>query len=469
MEQITTNFRFSSTAAEVIEGVDLNGKRATVTGGASGIGLETAKALSAVGAAVTLAVRRPAAARVVAEDIRVSTGLHVITSVVQKNSSYRGYLAMKITSIEAIPYTLPTVRPHKLAMATITDHTLVLVRIRDDEGREGLGEAAIIPHYGAETQHGICQVISENLAPNLVGQDPMALGALLTRVDQLIKRNSYAKGAIEMACVDLAAKAAGLPADALFGGRARDRIPVLWVLGTGDARKDTEEAEEKLAQGRHNLFLVKIGHGDPLADVARAVAVKRALGDKASIRVDVNQAWDETTATRAIAGLEAGGIDAVEQPLPGANIEGMRRLTERFTVTIMADEPIETIEDAFAFARIGAADAFSLKVSKHGGLTNTRKVAAIAEAAGLSLFGGTMLESGVGTAASAQLFATLPTLSWGCQLFGPLLFKDDIAANRPEYRDFDLIVPNGPGFGVVVDEDKLAFYRRDAERRERRS
>jgi muconate cycloisomerase len=63
----------------------------------------------------------------------------------------------------------------------------------------------------------------------------------------------------------------------------------------------------------------------------------------------------------------------------------------------MADEPIETIEDAFAFARIGAADAFSLKVSKHGGLTNTRKVAAIAQAAGLSLFGGTMLESGVGT------------------------------------------------------------------------
>jgi NAD(P)-dependent dehydrogenase (short-subunit alcohol dehydrogenase family) len=74
MERITTNFRSSSTAAEVIEGVDLGGKHAIVTGGASGIGLETAKALSAAGAAVTLAVRRPAAARAVAEDIRVSTG-----------------------------------------------------------------------------------------------------------------------------------------------------------------------------------------------------------------------------------------------------------------------------------------------------------------------------------------------------------------------------------------------------------
>ena len=110
-------------------------------------------------------------------------------------------------------------------------------------------------------------------------------------------------------------------------------------------------------------------------------------------------------------------------------------------------------------------DALEMAIGKHGGLTNTRKVATIAEAAGLSLFGDTMLESGVGTAASAQLFSTLPTLRRGCQLFGPLLFNDDIAANRPEYRDFDLVVPNGPGFGVVVDEDKLAFYRRDGGRR----
>ena len=151
----------------------------------------------------------------------------------------------------------------------------------------------------------------------------------------------------------------------------------------------------------------------------------------------------------------------MEQPLPVANIEGMRRLTERFATTIMADEPIETVEDALAFVRANAADAFSLKLSKHGGLNNTRKVAAVAEAAGLSLFGGTMLESGVGTAASAQLFSTLPSLQWGCQLFGPLLFKDDIAATRPVYRDFQLIVPQGPGFGVTVDEEKLAFYRRD--------
>jgi L-alanine-DL-glutamate epimerase-like enolase superfamily enzyme len=64
---------------------------------------------------------------------------------------------VKIATIEAIPYALPTVRPHRLAMATITEHTLVLVRVHDDDGCEGVGEAGIIPHYGAETEHGICQ------------------------------------------------------------------------------------------------------------------------------------------------------------------------------------------------------------------------------------------------------------------------------------------------------------------------
>jgi muconate cycloisomerase len=368
---------------------------------------------------------------------------------------------MKVASIEAVPYSVPTVRPHRLAMATITEHTLVLVRVHDEEGREGMGEVGIIPHYCAETQHGICQLVEETIAPYLIGRDPRSLETLIGAMDQQIKGNRYAKGAVEMAYVDLVARSAGVPAYQLFGGQVRDRIPVLWVLGTGEAEADIAEAEDKLAAGLHNLFLVKVGSGDPVDDVRRAVAVKEALGDRASVRVDVNQSWDESTATRAIAALEAGGIDVVEQPLPGWNIDAMRRLTERFSVTIMADEPVESPSDALAFATGAAADAFSLKLAKHGGMTNTKKVAAIADAAGVSLFGGAMLEGGLGTAASAQLFATLPRLKWGCQLFGPLLMKDDIAVDPPEYRAFQLAVPPGPGFGVTIDESKLTFYRND--------
>ena len=147
--------------------------------------------------------------------------------------------------------------------------------------------------------------------------------------------------------------------------------------------------------------------------------------------------------------LEDAGIAVVEQPLPRGDIDGMRRLTERFAIPIMADEAIDTVESAMAFARVRAADAFSIKVTKHGGMLRTREVASIAEAAGITLFGGTMLESGVGTAAFAQVFSTVRALDWGCQLFGPLLFADTITVEQPVYRDFHLEVPVGPGFGMT--------------------
>ena len=188
--------------------------------------------------------------------------------------------------------------------------------------------------------------------------------------------------------------------------------------------------------------------------------MKRAVGDKAKVHVDANQSWDEATASWAIERLQDAGIAVVEQPLPKADIEGMRRLTERFVIPIMADEAVDTPESALAFVRDHAADAFSLKLTKHGGMLRTRKVAAIAEAGGVSLFGGTMLESGLGTAAGAQLFATVRRLDWGCQLFGPLLFTDSMTVEQPVYRDFHLDVPSGPGFGMTIDEDKLAFYSR---------
>ncbi|MHC5797132.1 muconate cycloisomerase family protein [Lacisediminihabitans sp. FW035] len=368
----------------------------------------------------------------------------------------------RIRSIETVLFDLPTVRPHKLAMATINQQSLILVRIRDEDGIEGLGEASVIPRYGAETIEAIQIVIDKYLAPSLIGRDPAQLRAVLSTMDAALKDNPYAKAAVEMACVDLVARRLGVAASTLFGGPVRDRLPVVLVLGAGETEADIALAQEMLDRRRHDRFLVKLGKDDPQRDVARAAAVKRALGDDVRVHVDVNQAWNEATATWAIERLEGAGIAVVEQPLPREDIEGMRRLTERFTIPIMADEAIDTVQSAMAYAHSHAADAFSIKVTKHGGMLRTREVAAIAEAAGITLFGGTMLESGVGTAAFAQMFSTVESLDWGCQLFGPLLFADTITVRQPTYRDCYLEVPSGPGFGMTVDEEKLARYRRDS-------
>ena len=368
---------------------------------------------------------------------------------------------MKIASVETIIVDLPTVRPHKLAMATINSQGLVIVRVRDEDGNVGLGEASVIPHYGSETVEAIKLVIDDYLAPAVIGLDPAALEILHEKMNACLKENLYPKAALEMACVDLAARRIGVPASTLFGGAVRDRLQVLLVLGNGDAPRDIALAEQKLDERLHNLFLVKVGKGDVRDDVARAAAIKQALGERARVHVDANQSWDEAQAMYAIPRLEDAGIAVIEQPLPGWNVEGMRRLCERFAIPIMADEPVTTVESALDFARRGAADAFSIKVTKQGGMLPTRKVATIAEAAGISLFGGTMLECGIGTAAYAQLFSTVRKLDWGCQLFGPLLFADSITVEQPQYANFHLQVPQGPGYGMHIDEDKLAYYRRD--------
>ncbi|MFC4274629.1 muconate/chloromuconate family cycloisomerase [Achromobacter aloeverae] len=367
---------------------------------------------------------------------------------------------MKLHSIETAIIDLPVARPHKLAMAVIDRHSQVIVRIRSECGVEGLGEIAIIPHYGEEAPGAIKSMIDDCIAPYLIGHDIRRLESLVMLMDQVIKNNAYAKGGIEMACVDALARSVGVPAYQLFGGKVHVTIPLLWVLGNGVIDKDVAEAEAKLAEGRYKLFLVKIGKGDPRENVERALAIREALGDKARVRVDINQGWDEPTAKWGIAELEAGGIEIIEQPLPAHDIDGMKRLTERFSIPIMADEGVMTAQDAMRIAHHHAADAFSVKVTKHGGLLRTKQVANIAHAAGIRLFGGTMIEGQIGTSAYAHIFSTMPNLTLGAQLFGPHLLTDDIAPATIEFKDHALVVPDGPGFGVTLDTDKLAFYRR---------
>jgi muconate cycloisomerase len=190
-------------------------------------------------------------------------------------------------------------------------------------------------------------------------------------------------------------------------------------------------------------------------------AIKRALGDRASVRVDVNQAWDESMAMRGIAALEAAGVDLVEQPVARWNLRALRRLAARFIIPVMADESLHGPESAFEIARAAAADVFAIKISPSGGIRAAARVAAIADAAGIGLYGGTMLESGLGTAAAAHLCATFRRIAWGTELFGPLLLTEEILREPLSYQDFSLVLPAGPGLGVELDEERVNAFRRD--------
>ncbi|AXF00806.1 muconate/chloromuconate family cycloisomerase [Paraburkholderia hospita] len=369
----------------------------------------------------------------------------------------------QITSVETVLVDLPTIRAHQLAMATMQQQTLVVVRLRSSDGIEGIGEATTIGglSYGEESPEGIKLTIDTYLAPALVGQDATNVNLAMLKLNKVARGNRFAKCAIETALLDAQGKRLGVPVSTLLGGAVRNTLPVLWTLASGDTQRDIEEAEMLLAERRHNTFKLKIGRRSVRDDVAHVSKIKSALGDRAKVTVDVNQAWNEVDATLGIHALEAAGVDLIEQPTPREQRGVLARLSARFIVPIMADEAVTGPEDALELVRDACADVFALKIAKSGGIYGMMRAAAIADAAGVALYGGTMLEGSIGSIASAHGFSALPQLAWGTELFGPLLLKDDIVTARPQYRDFDLHLPEGPGLGLQIDEEKLAFYRRD--------
>jgi muconate cycloisomerase len=370
--------------------------------------------------------------------------------------------SIQIDGVDVLLLDLPTIRPHQLSVATMRRQKLVLVRIRASDGIVGWGEATTIGGlaYGEESPESIRTNIETYMAPVLVGADATSPNARMYELRSRLQGNRFALCAIETALFDAQARRLGVPLSDLFGGRVRDSLPVAWTLASGDTARDIAEAEKMLDLKRHRVFKLKIGARDVRADAAHVAAIKRALGDRASVRVDVNQAWSETDAMLGMSMLEHAGVDLVEQPIAAHDIDGMRRLRNMNRVPLMADEALHGPLDAFRIAERRAADVFAIKITQSGGLRGAQQVAAIGESANIGLYGGTMLEGAVGTVASAQLFATFPELAWGTELFGPLLLTEEILRTPLEYRDFALQLPSGPGLGIEIDEERLDFLQR---------
>ncbi|QAA98392.1 MULTISPECIES: muconate/chloromuconate family cycloisomerase [Agrobacterium tumefaciens complex] len=365
-----------------------------------------------------------------------------------------------IERIETFLVDLPTIRPHKLSVATMNGQTLMLVKVHCSDGFIGIGEGTTIGGlaYGGESPESMKLAVDAYFAPVMTGQDATRIQALMGRVGKMVKENRFAKCALETALLDAHGKRLGIPVSELLGGRRRDRLPVAWTLASGDTTKDIAEAEKMLDLRRHRIFKLKIGAKDIRVDIAHVAAIKRALGDRGAVRVDVNMAWSETEAAYGMAALADAGCELVEQPV--ASTAALSRLVRRFPVALMADESLTGPESAFEIAKVHGADVFAVKIEQSGGLFNAQRVAAIADSAGIGLYGGTMLEGAFGTIASAHVFSTFANLQWGTELFGPLLLTEEILLQPLDYSNFELTIPNGPGLGIELDEERVAFFTR---------
>lgn len=336
----------------------------------------------------------------------------------------------------------------------------MLLRLTDRDGMTGWGEATTIGNlaYTDESPDSIKLHLDLYFREFLIGQLPEP-ATLMAAAGKAIVGNYFAKCAVETALYDLKGRQAGCSVAGMLGNPRTKSLPVAWTLASGDTARDIEEGRQMLAARRHKIFKLKIGKRAWQDDVQHAAEIADALGQEASIRVDVNQAWTFDDARLAVPALAEAGVKLVEQPLSATDLDGARALCGMSDAAIMADEALRGgVAAADLVIRHRAATVLSLKIAQAGGLTPCRQVAETGREAGLALYGGTMLEGGLGTAASAHVFATLPDFEWGTELFGPLLLTEEVLREPLAYQEFGLRLPQGDGLGVTVDETAIREF-----------
>ena len=338
----------------------------------------------------------------------------------------------------------------------------VLVRVETDEGLVGVGEAqADIGFFGATVEE-VRASVEDYLGPQLIGKDPFDREYLLELID--FRGNSCARSGIDMALHDLIGKALGVPVSVLIGGASRPQIQVAIEIAGGAPEAMATACRDFIRKGVR-AFKAKIG-ADPDADAERLQAIREAVGPEVSLRADANQGYQAKEAIRLcrLADRDRIGLELLEQPVPAWNLQGMADVRRAVDTPIEADESCYSIHDAMQIVRHEAADVLNVKLGKAGGLSAAKKIAAIAEAAGLRCVLGTAFGLGPEIAAKLHLAASTMTVLDAVEftelgLHGTLLTGPMADVLALPLADGCLPVPEGPGLGVVIDTLQVERYR----------
>ena len=370
---------------------------------------------------------------------------------------------LRITRVESIPVRIGFKSPHKIAAGPVRPSVdILLVKVHTDEGLVGIGETQAWRRHGSsETMASLRTAIHDHFAPHLEGKSPFDIAAIMPKLEDAIYHSYYAQAPIADALIDLQGKALGVPAYALLGGKCRETIPICGLLSIKPTLDETlDDTDRLLAQGYRTLVIKTDEKVD--ADVRAVEAVRRKVGDEIAIRIDSNAGMRFDTALELLKRIEPFNLQGAEQLLEIWDLEGTAELARRTSVPLVADEQVSNAHDLIGVIRKRAASAFQTKVAKNGGLWYSRKLWQIGEAAGILVCPGNHPCTSLNTASVAHL-----ATAWhGPMLEGPFAFGltalvDDVVTVPMKVEDAAVRAPEGPGFGLVLDDEKIEKLRLD--------
>lgn len=370
----------------------------------------------------------------------------------------------KIIKVDVVPLHLPLREPLVESGGTFSCFDHVLVKIYSDAGTIGVGEVECYPSFeriGAETQAGVVAILNQYLVPAVLGESPFNINAVWQRMDKAVVGYLRVKAAIDNALYDLIGRSLGIPVYDLLGGKVRDGY-VVEGTGYGISLEAPEvmaaKARRAVERGYRQLEL-KAGDPDPAKDVERLHRVREAIGGEIPIKIDFNGFYDTKTAIRVIRQMEPLGVQWIEQPAKYWDIDGLAAVKANVSTTIIADEPVNDEHDMMSLVRARATDAIHIKPTIKGGLTGAMRIAAVAEAAGISIVPGTSAPSGVGMAAAQAFIAASASLSGGAHGSPLDILVEDIVTEPIPADSTYVRIGAKPGLGFELNERAVEKYR----------
>jgi len=364
---------------------------------------------------------------------------------------------IKVIDIDVFAISVPLKAPIKMAGIAVTAAENLIVKITDEAGRTGWGEASSAPTMTGEFPEGMVAA-GKFLASALIGRTYQDETQVQPSLGTTLYANMGVKAAFEIALLDLIAQSREIALYDLLGGKARSSATVLTMIAGGSLDAEIAYAKAAAADG-FTAFKVKVGIGSASDDLERCLGIRDALGPQAQISADANQGYDLDQALQFSIGAEDAGLDFMEQLVSGHDLSGMAKCAALTPVPLGADEGIHAIQDIQAHHDQQAATGASLKTIKLGGMLSVMTAGRLLADLSMSVnLAGKVAETSIASAAIAHLALALPRLDWGTSVTNQYL-ADDITDEPVRIINGQVAALAAPGLGIAPNTEKLDRYR----------
>jgi L-alanine-DL-glutamate epimerase-like enolase superfamily enzyme len=360
--------------------------------------------------------------------------------------------SLHIEKISLYALRIPLIEPFITSLGRDDDALNVVVKIQTKEGITGFGECSPYMPINGESQE-TCMAIGSYFAKALLNKDPLDIDGCLQLLDSIVYANNSIKSAFDIALYDIASQAAGMPLWKYLNGDNTKVITTDYTVSIGEPDQMAIDAKKILDQG-YPAIKIKLGKNGK-TDVLRMRAIREAVGPTVPLRIDANQGWSVAEAIETLQALAPLHIEHCEEPISRFLYTSLPQVKKESPIPIMADECCGDHHDAARLIALDACDYFNIKLGKAGGIRNGLRIVRLAEAAGIKLQVGAMIESRLAMTAFAHFACSSPQIVH-YDFDTALMFREDPVTGGIRYEKNGVIkLPEGPGLGASIAEEWL--------------